>query len=246
MTRRVVIVDDSDLSSETLGDDIEFAVAGHDLDNDILTLLESGASVITTREPSVPDTELDAACRRGGSTLLRTGLRRFTIERTLPTILEGLASVTHIRLVEAFDGAASDANEISRERARMVATVGSRLYGTDPAAIQVGSEPIGTGGLRLHGHHDDTEFFAYEVYWDRGTPISELPFGEFRGATIRYAVHVQGLPGGLYLQWELDTGGRRTNAALIRNAVQAARHAEPGLLGEDSLPHYQLDDRVHR
>ena len=84
-----------------------------ELDEDVIALLESGKNVISTAAYFAPEfrgqeivDRLQAACEKGGSTLLGTGVEPgFMFERVLPTISGMCTDIDSIRLVETLDAA---------------------------------------------------------------------------------------------------------------------------------------------
>ncbi|MDI1303007.1 MAG: hypothetical protein PSX71_13970 [bacterium] len=92
------------------------AAPSQDLDEDIISLLQSGKNVISTaahHNPSLPNhpatppllaSRMRDACHKGGSSLHGTGLHPgFMVERLVMTLTRALTSVDHIRFVQAID-----------------------------------------------------------------------------------------------------------------------------------------------
>jgi hypothetical protein len=84
-----------------------------ELDDDVVALLESGKNVISTAAYFAPEfrgqevaDRLQAACEKGGTTLMGTGVEPgFMFERVMPTLTGMCTDVDSIRLVEVIDAA---------------------------------------------------------------------------------------------------------------------------------------------
>lgn len=84
-----------------------------ELDADVIALLESGKNVITVAGYFAPEfrgqqivDRLQAACEKGGTTLMGTGVEPgFMFERVMPTITGMCTDVQSVRLVEVIDAA---------------------------------------------------------------------------------------------------------------------------------------------
>jgi 2,4-diaminopentanoate dehydrogenase len=84
-----------------------------ELDDDVVALLESGKNVISTAAYFAPEyrgkdvaDRLTAACEKGQSTLMGTGVEPgFMFERVMPTLTGMCTDVDSIRLVEVIDAA---------------------------------------------------------------------------------------------------------------------------------------------
>lgn len=163
-----------------------------------------------------------------------TGLYGFTLGRTLATMTQGFANIRHIDLTESLetpDGLSDSAVRRAEEQRRTAITAaGADLFGTVPDTIDTMTETTErTTVLTVHARLAGRDVLTSRTHWHRGEQPTDLPYGQFQ-APVGYAARIQGEPGELAAQWEID------------GPVQ-------GLVGdraEDPMPRYKLDNRVHR
>lgn len=106
--RDAIIASDADCVIHT-----PLAANIQELDDDVVALLESGKNVVSTAAYFAPEfrgqdvaDRLQAACEKGGTTLMGTGVEPgFMFERVMPTLTGMCTDVDSIRLVEVIDAA---------------------------------------------------------------------------------------------------------------------------------------------
>ena len=116
--RDAIIASDADCVIHT-----PLAANMQELDDDVVALLESGKNVISTAAYFAPEfrgqdvaDRLQAACEKGGTTLLGTGVEPgFMFERVMPTLTGMCTDIDHIRLVEVIDAARHPAAMMIKE-----------------------------------------------------------------------------------------------------------------------------------
>lgn len=110
-----------------------------DVDAAVIALLESGRNVVSVAADTVPAARLREACQRGGASIHRIGLHAtLMLSRMVMTMVQGLTSVHHIRIVEALDLSSTP------ERRREARALG---FGLDAAALDRDSSPAPAGNL---------------------------------------------------------------------------------------------------
>ncbi|MDL9937214.1 hypothetical protein QSJ18_10710 [Gordonia sp. ABSL1-1] len=213
------------------------------IDSAVVTLLEKGFDVVTTGTLTSSDDTLEQACARGGSTLHHTGPHHFALELIATTMLQGPASVSHVRFVEAYRGAALHDDRRHRAGVRAIAEA---VFGDDATGIETTVDAEPNGRLTVHGRRRGVEFFRHEILASSRPPTAQgehLPFGNFSGA-VCYTLQVVADPGDLDMQWELDHDDVALTAKIAFDAVAATRAAPPGILVADPRPRYRYDDRL--
>jgi 2,4-diaminopentanoate dehydrogenase len=224
-----------------------------DIESTVLALLEAGKNVVSRAAVNTTLARLEDACRCGGTSCYRIGLHStLMISRMVMTMVQGLSSVHHIRIVEIIDVSSSPAEsttlELSAELAQVIATVARDLY--DAAETDVRIECTRRQLIERdvvvaictidRGYLADHHFFTSEQWRHVSSGASRLP---------HYTIHIEADPADLESQWVFEPCGGVDDLStgcvgLVLDAIGPVCAAEPGVLIEDARPRYKHDERI--
>ncbi|MFE3193586.1 hypothetical protein ACFXHA_31615 [Nocardia sp. NPDC059240] len=244
----VQILERADL--ELVTDDADCVLVAPDprdtqAESTILELLAAGRNVATTADLRTDQDTLLDSCRRGGSTLYRTGFAQFLIQRFVLTATQGMSSIRHIRFVESRSADPVEPPPRTETYRPAIESVARELYAAEAAAVRIVSDFEQLSDrvtLTERAYLDDHHFLTLEaIRYPAAGP----------GAPAAYTLRIDGDPSDLVMQWEIEPNDDSDVLAVgcahvLLDAVGAICEAEAGLLIDNPDPHYQHDDRVHR